>query len=287
MGVTSAAAALAAVLAVAGCCDLVGPQLGGVRRVLGRAPGSAASIPARVAALLGADRISPSASMADRIAAAGEPARMSARDWIALKCCAAVTAALAAGLAAAYMPGRLWIAALAAAPPAGFAAPDFRLAQISRRRSEAALRELPSMLDLLRVTIEAGRAPLPAMGLVGQRFDGPLAAEWRGAATRVALGVSHEAALAQLARRLPADGVRTLVDTLLSASRRGLPLAGALAAQAAAARHARRLHIQERAARAAPKMQLVVAVVMVPSVMLTIGAVLVAELSNTGLGFEY
>ena len=54
------------------------------------------------------------------------------------------------------------------------------------------------MLDLLRVTIEAGRAPLAAMGWSAQRFDGPLAAEWRAAAAQVALGVPHGAALEQV-----------------------------------------------------------------------------------------
>ena len=209
---------------------------------------------------------------------------MTARDWMALKCACAVVAVPGTALVAGALPGRMWLVALTAAPVAGFLLPDFWLARVARDRAEAALRELPGMVDLLRVTVEAGRAPLPAMGLVGERFDGPLAAEWRTAAAQVALGTSHEAALRELARRLPADGVRTLVDTLTAAGRSGLPLAGALAAQAAAARHARRRHIRERAARAAPKMQLVVAIVLVPSVMLTIGAVLVAELTSIGPG---
>jgi tight adherence protein C len=125
------------------------------------------------------------------------------------------------------------------------------------------------------------------MGLIGARFDGPLAAEWRSAAAQVALGVSHASALESIARRLPAEGVRTLVDTLVSANRRGLPLADALAAQAAAARDARGRQVREQAARAAPKMQLVVAMVLVPSVMLTLGALLAAELTGTGLGLDY
>jgi tight adherence protein C len=143
------------------------------------------------------------------------------------------------------------------------------------------------MLDLLRVTVEAGRSPVAAMGLVGQRFDGPLAAEWRAAATQVALGVSRSTALEQIARRVPIPAVRTLVETLDYSSRAGLSLADALAAQAAAARHARRQQIRERAARAGPKMQLVVALVLVPSVMLTLFAVLAAEFVQTGLGLEW
>ena len=81
--------------------------------------------------------------------------------------------------------------------------------------------------------------------------------------------------------------MRTFVETLAYSQRAGLSLGDALAAQAAAARHARRQQIREQAARAGPKMQLVVALVLVPSVMLTLGAVLAAEFTTTGLGLEY
>jgi uncharacterized protein involved in exopolysaccharide biosynthesis len=45
-----------------------------------------------------------------------------------------------------------------------------------------------------------------------------------------------------------------------------------------------RQRIRERAARAGPQIQLVVALVLVLSVLLTIAAVLVTELTATGLG---
>ena len=63
----------------------------------------------------------------------------------------------------------------------------------------------------------------------------------------------------------------------------GAPLAERLHEQAAALRAASRRAIEERAARAAPKIQLVVALVLVPSVLLTIVAALVAH-SDSLLG---
>jgi tight adherence protein C len=72
--------------------------------------------------------------------------------------------------------------------------------------------------------------------------------------------------------------VAALVAALRRAERHGAPLGGTLAAQAAEARaaHARRLH--EQAARAAPKIQLVVALMLVPAAMLLVAAALVASL---------
>jgi len=284
------AAAVAGALVVLGLSDLW-PGLPWRGHVKGRPAVAFAArivaIPRHVASWAGTTRIAPPSTLAERIAAAGNPGALSAREWMGLKIVAAVAALVVAASAVTSLPGGLGFVALVCAPAAGFVLPDFSLARIARRRADDALRELPGMLDLLRVTVEAGRAPLDALGLVGARFEGPFAAEWRITAAQVALGVSHEAALADLAWRLPAPGVRTLADTLASATRRGLPLADALATQAAAARHARRQQITERAARAAPKMQLVVALMLVPSVMLTLAAVLASELTATGLGLGY
>jgi tight adherence protein C len=233
------------------------------------------------------DRVRTPESLALRVVAAGSPGGLRIRDWTALKCAGAAIALLGALLTAGSFPGRLGLAVVAAAPAAGYVLPDYWLGRTARLRADAALRELPSMLDLLRVTLEAGRAPVSAMGMVGMRFDGPLAAEWRAAATQVALGVPRQVALEQVGRHVPVAGVRTFVETLVYSNRAGLRLADALAAQAAAARHARRHRIREQAARAGPKMQLVVALVLVPSVMLTLGAVLAAEFVDAGLGLEY
>ena len=106
-------------------------------------------------------------------------------------------------LTAGSFPGVSGWSSLPPLPAAGYLLPDYWLARAARTRADAALHELPGMLDLLRVTIEAGRSPLAAMGLVGLRFDGPLAAEWRAAAAQVALGVPQDAALEQIGRRVP------------------------------------------------------------------------------------
>ena len=292
---TSAAAwsGAAAALLVLGATDVVGRRR---TRLLSPAKLYAATsgmpewllrMATRVVSLLGTDRIAPPRSLADRVVAAGSPGGLRVGDWTTLKFAAANAALVAGGLAAGSLPGRLGLVVVPAAALAGFVLPDFWLARAARERADAAMRELPGMLDLLRVTIAAGRSPIAAMGLVGERFDGPLAAEWRAAAAQVTLGVPHGAALATIGRRVPIGGVRALVDTLTFAARAGVSLTDALAEQAAAARHERRRQIRERAARAGPKMQLVVALVLVPSVMLTLAAVLAAEFTGAGAGFDY
>jgi tight adherence protein C len=213
-----------------------------------------------------------------RLEAAGRPLGLDARDVMAAKGAGALAALLGGAPLAAALPGRLPFLAAVGLPLAGFLAPDLLIARRTRARGRAMAAELPDLLDLLRVSIEAGLPLARALNEVGARHGGALAWEWRAAAARIELGVPHAEALARLVARCPVPAVSTLAAALRRAERHGAPLADTLAAQAAEARaaHARRLH--EQAAKAAPKIQLVVALMLVPSAMLLVAAALVASL---------
>jgi tight adherence protein C len=234
-----------------------------------------ASAGARLRSLAGARA---PASLEGRIAAAGAPPGLGPRELMAAKLAAALAAAPVGAVFGAAAPGRLGPLAVAAAPVAGFLAPDWWLGRLARERARAVRRDLPAMLELLRVSVEAGLAPAPAMSAVAERATGPLAAEWATVAREVALGVPLAAALERAAARLPLPEVRELTAAVVRASRHGAPLGRTLAAQAVEARAARRRRIEEEAARAGPKIQLVVALLLVPSVLLLVAAALAAAL---------
>jgi tight adherence protein C len=98
-------------------------------------------------------------------------------------------------------------------------------------------------------------------------------------------GVPLGAALASLRRRVPGSEVATLVAAIERSRRLGSPLADQLRRQATALRRDNRRAIEDRAARAAPKIQLVVALVLVPSVLLMIAAGLIANAGTLLAGF--
>jgi tight adherence protein C len=217
-----------------------------------------------------------------RIAAAGRPGGLGARELMGAKLAGAVVAGTAGALWAPLMPGRLGSALVLAAPVAGFLGPDLWLGRRAAQRARRARRELPALLDLLRVTVEAGGGLPEALRAVGERADGPLAAEWRAAGREVALGVPLGQALEEMTRRLPLAEIRSLAAALDRARRHGAPLADTLEAQARDARAALRRHVQEEAAKAGPKIQLVVALLLVPSVLLLVAAALAAALLDSG-----
>jgi tight adherence protein C len=199
---------------------------------------------------------------------------------MAVKCGAALVAALLVVPLAAGLPGRLGPLAVTCAPAAGFLAPDLWLRRRARARAGELARELPDVLDLLRVAVDAGLPAGRALAEVGRRRAGLLGRELRTTARELALGVPSTQALEDLAARCPVEGVIALVAALQRAERHGTPLGEPLAALAAEARAQRARALLDAAARAAPKIQLVVALLLVPAVMLLVAAALVDALAR-------
>jgi len=213
-----------------------------------------------------------------RIEAAGRPAGLGVRDVMAAKVAAAVLGGCIGLPLAALAPGRLGLPVVLFSPVAGFLTPDLWLGRLAAERARRVRRELPALLDILRVTIEAGGSLPWALKAVGDRADGPLAREWRAVADEVGVGVPLGQALDGLAIRLPQPEIRAFVAALHRASRHGAPLSDTLGAQARAARFALARRIRDDAARAGPKLQLVVALLLVPSVLLLVAAALASAL---------
>ena len=213
-----------------------------------------------------------------RIEAAGRPAGLGVRELMAAKLAAAVLGAGIGVPLAALAPGRLGLVLAPAAPVAGFLAPDLWLGRLAAERARRVRRELPALLDILRVSIEAGGSLAAALRAVGERADGPLAREWVAVGDEVALGIPLGRALEDLMARLPQPEIAAFVAALQRAARHGAPLADTLAAQARAARFALARRIRDDAARAGPKLQLVVALLLVPSVLLLVAAALASAL---------
>jgi tight adherence protein C len=110
-----------------------------------------------------------------------------------------------------------------------------------------------------------------------------LADELRVVVAVVSCGRALGEALAGLRERVPDGAIAALCASVERSGRFGSPLADQLRRQASALRGDQRRVIEERAARAAPKIQLVVALVLVPSVLLMIAAGLIAN-ADTLLG---
>jgi tight adherence protein C len=260
----TALATLAGVVAAAGIVDLANARAGRTRRRW-----SLAALLARAGR-----RGAPAAprDLQQRIEAAGLTTR--AHDVMALKAGAAAAALLAAAPLSALAPGRLGTLLLLVAPVAAYIGPDLHLRRRARARRRAIERELPDVLDLLRVALAAGLPTTRALHEIGRRHPGVLAAELARAADETHLGLAREEVRRRLARRCPTDRVQPLVAALERADRHGAPPSDTLLSLARDARLDQARREQERAARAAPQIQLVAALLLVPSVFCLVAAAL-------------
>lgn len=213
-------------------------------------------------------------ALAGRLAAAGVSPSTTPTDVMAAKTGAALLVLVVTLGPATALPGRLGPLLAIALPVAAASAPELWLRRRARVRARAMAAEAADVLDLLRVCVEAGRPPSAALAEVGARHRGLLGTELRRVARERELGRPGGEILGELAARCPIPELQALTAALRRADRHGAPLAPALQALAADARAARARAVREQAARAAPKIQLVVALLLVPAVMLLIGAAL-------------
>ncbi len=269
----------AALLGFAAALELRG-RAGEPGRASGRGRGMFAGIerahpiasggPARVVERLGLER---------RIARAGLGGRLDLRILLAAKGAGLALGACLAPVIAPAAPGRLALALALALPTAGLMAPDAWLERRARSRARALRGNLPDALDLLATATAAGRSPLLGLAEIADG-EGPLARELGVLVAETSCGSPQQEAFEALRVRVPAPELAAMCGVIERSRRHGSPLAVQLHEQASSLRGAQRRRVEEDAARAAPKIQLAVALLLVPSVLLMIAAGLLANMDR-------
>jgi tight adherence protein C len=269
---TASLLALAVLLGFGAAWELTGAVEGGAGR---RAREALASVSGGRVRSLGEAALR--LGVPDRLVRAGLAGRIAPATVLGAKVTGAVVAVPLALAAAPALPGRLGVACLVLLVAAGFMAPDALLERRARHRRERLVAALPDALDLLAVGAASGRSTASGLGEIASRTAGPLAGELAITVTEIECGASQQDAIEGLRRRIPGVELGALAAALERSRRYGSPLAEQLHDQARALRREAGRRVGERAARAAPKIQLVVALVLVPSVLLTILAAIVAH----------
>jgi tight adherence protein C len=272
----SLAGALAGLAVLAACAGgrelLIARESTGGRRRAGLGEGSRA---ATAALRLG---------LPERIARAGLESRLSLAAVLLGKLAFTAVGGLAALAAVPAAPGHIALLVAVGMPAAGFFVPDALLERRARLRSRRLLGALPDAFDLLAVGAASGRSPAAGFAELA-RVEGPLADELRMTVAELSCGRPLSEALQSLRARVAGAEIASLCAAIERSRRYGSPLAGQLRRQSSALRRDQRRAVEERAARAAPKIQLVVALVLVPSVLLMIAAALIANADVLLSGF--
>lgn len=161
--------------------------------------------------------------------------------------------------------------------------PDLRLGQLARSRLSRIERDLPDFLDILAVTVGAGVAFRPAVARVCEALGGPVAQEMTMALRQIDFGAGSRQALSDVRSRNESEALEEFITTILQAEELGAPLASTLLEQAGDMRRSSYQRARRRAQRAAPRVSLVVTIMIVPATMLMI-AVAIFLSSDVKLG---
>ena len=150
----------------------------------------------------------------------------------------------------------LWFSASAALPGllllfsagmgvAGVIARDQVPSRDIRSREARILAELPTVADLLAISVTAGEAPTGALERTSRIAKGELGAELSRVLADVRSGRSLVASLDAMSARLAVPALSRFTDGITVAVERGTPLADVLRAQAADAREVRTRTLME------------------------------------------
>jgi tight adherence protein B len=92
--------------------------------------------------------------------------------------------------------------------------PDFYVKFRIRRRVRAFNNGLADMIAMIASSLRSGYSLLQAVDLVAKEGSGPIASEFRRVVQEVGLGMSTEAALANLLRRVPSDDLDLMITAI-------------------------------------------------------------------------
>jgi tight adherence protein C len=134
--------------------------------------------------------------------------------------------------------------------------PRYILKARIKSRQQKIQNQLPNVLDVLSVSIEAGLGFDAALLRIMEKFDGPLIDEFAQMHREVQMGRTRRDALTSLAQQTNVAELQTFASALIQAEQFGTPIKNVLRTQAQQLRVNRRQQAQEKGAKAPIKMMM-------------------------------
>jgi tight adherence protein C len=152
----------------------------------------------------------------------------------------------------------------------GWRVPDIALERRAKSRMTEIDRDMPELVDLLIVTIEAGVGFSGALQLAGGRVTGALGDELRLASQEQSMGLSTGESLANMMARVDTASMRSFVRSILQGEQLGVSIGQILRNLASEMRKRRRAAAEERAQKAPIKMLFPLVFLIFPSLFIVL-----------------
>jgi tight adherence protein C len=193
--------------------------------------------------------------IANRLMAAGLARSMSPQMYLALKGgLVFLSVAFGVLLMITGLPPAMCMLIALGGGAIGYIAPDFFINARTRGRREMMQSDLPNVLDLLCVSVEAGLGFDAAVAKLSERMEGPLVDEFGLVLHEMRIGESRSAALKNLSDRVDVPEVSQFCRAIIQADQLGIALSRILRVQSHDMRVRRQLAAEEKAMKAPVKM---------------------------------
>lgn len=207
-----------------------------------------------------------------RIEAAGTPGGLTPVAFYAIKMAIASAAFVVAAVVAVFTAPSLLagVVIALAGGAAGFLAPNVWLRSRADERRAEIRRELPDMLDMLTISVEAGLGFDAALAKYVKNGTGPLSQEFSRALQEIQAGVTRRETLRRLGHRADVSDLTSFISAMVQADILGTSVAQVLRTQSAEMRLRRRQRAEEAAQKLPVKLVFPVVLCILPATIIAI-----------------
>lgn len=153
---------------------------------------------------------------------------------------------------------------------AGWMLPDVVINYKIRQRKGQVEKNLPDVLDLITVCVEAGLGFDAALAKVVEKSGGVLADELYQVLQEIRMGKPRREALREMAERVAVDDLSNFVGSIIMAEQLGVSIGNVLRLQSKESRQKRRQHVEETAMKAPVKMLIPMVMFIFPAVFIVL-----------------
>ncbi len=153
---------------------------------------------------------------------------------------------------------------------AGFLLPDYYLKMRAKQRREEIQDNLPDVLDLLTVSVEAGLGFDAALVKVVEKTKGVVSQEFARVLQEIKMGKPRREALRDLGNRSGVDDLVAFVSSIIQADQLGVSIGNVLRVQSEQMRQKRRQRAEEKAMKAPIKMLIPLILFIFPTIFIVV-----------------
>lgn len=164
---------------------------------------------------------------------------------------------------------------------AGFLIPEYFLKMRANQRREEIQDNLPDVLDLLTVSVEAGLGFDAALVKVVEKIKGVVSQEFGRLLQEIKMGKPRRDALRDLGVRSGTDDMISFVGSIIQADQLGVSIGNVLRLQSEQMRQKRRQRAEERALKAPVKMLIPLILFIFPTIFIVVLGPAALEIMNT------